>query len=132
MTKKKILVFATGTATNGGTGAENLIERSRIDDLGIEIVALVSNHPRGGVQAVAEKYAVPFHFFSSGTWTAEEYQQVLKKFPHDLVALSGWLKPVRGNDGTRTINIHPARLPRFGGPRSPAGFQLIAALVRRC
>jgi phosphoribosylglycinamide formyltransferase 1 len=117
MAKKKILVFATGTATSGGSGADNLIRRSKIDDLGIEIIGLVSNHARGGVYSVAQSHGIPFHFFSSGTWSAKEYQQVFKKFPHDLVALSGWLKPVRGNNGARTINIHPARLPRFGGTK---------------
>src|SRR5258708_5873832 len=102
MTPKKILVFASGTATGGGTGADNLILRSRLDNLGIEIVGLVSNHARGGVYKVAQKYGIPFHFFSSGTWSGDEYQQVFKKFPHDLLVLSGYSKPVRGNDGTRT------------------------------
>lgn len=115
MSKKKVLVFATGTATGGASGAENLIQRSKIDDLGVEIVAIVSNHPHGGAYRVAQKNSVPFHHFSSGTWSAAEYQQIFRRFPHDIVALSGWLKPVRGNDRTRTINIHPARLPRFGG-----------------
>ncbi len=115
--KKKILVFASGTAEGGGSGADNLIRRSKIDDLNIEIVGFVSNHARGGVYNVAQNHVIPFRYFSSGTWSAEEYQHVLKQFPHDLVALSGWLKPMRGNDKTCTINIHPARLPRFGGPR---------------
>src|SRR3989344_7385466 len=115
MAKKGILVFASGTATGGASGAENLVQRSKIDDLDVEIVAIVSNHPHGGAYRVAQKYSVPFHHFSSGTWSAAEYQQIFKRFPHDIVALSGWLKPVRGNDRTRTINIHPARLPRFGG-----------------
>ena len=115
MIKKKVLVFASGTATGGASGAENLIERARIDELNIEIVAIVSNHPHGGAYDVAQKHGVPFYYFSSGTWSAAEYRQIFKKFPQDIVALSGWLKPVRGNDKTRTINIHPARLPRFGG-----------------
>ncbi len=69
MTPKKILVFASGTATGGGSGADNLVRRSKIDDLGIEIVALVSNHAQGGIYNVAQKHSVPFHFFSSGTWS---------------------------------------------------------------
>ncbi len=32
------------------------------------------------------------------------------------MALSGWLKLVTGLDPKKTFNIHPAPLPRFGGP----------------
>ena len=60
MARKKILVFASGTAGGGGSGADNLIRRSKIDDLNIEIVGLVSNHPRGGVFNVAQNHVIPF------------------------------------------------------------------------
>ena len=117
MQTKKILLFASGSANGGGSGSENLVRRSKIDDFNIEIIAVVSNHAHGGVQRYAEMHCVPFYFFSSGEWSAPEYREIFQKYPHDLLALSGWLKPMRGNDKTRTINIHPARLPRFGGKR---------------
>jgi phosphoribosylglycinamide formyltransferase-1 len=37
-------------------------------------------------------------------------------FPHDFIALSGWLKLVVGLNPGITFNIHPGPLPEFGGP----------------
>ena len=50
MDRPKIVVFASGTKDNGGSGFENLVEASRTGILDAEIVAVVSNHERGGVR----------------------------------------------------------------------------------
>jgi phosphoribosylglycinamide formyltransferase-1 len=110
----KAVVFASGTKTGGGSGFENLVRHSRFGTLSAEVVAVVSNHADGGVKEKAEALAVPFRHFS-GPWSGDLYQSIVREFGGEWFLLSGWLKPARGLDPRRTVNIHPAPLPRFGG-----------------
>ena len=112
MNKPKLIVFASGTKMSGGSGFENLIKATRNKILNADII-VVSNHENGGVREKADKLEIPFVYFA-GPWTAENYQIIVKDA--DFVALSGWLKLVTGLDPKKTFNIHPAPLPRFGGP----------------
>jgi phosphoribosylglycinamide formyltransferase 1 len=131
--KKKIIVFASGTKDGGGTGFENLVNATKNDILGAEIMTVVSNHQKGGVRERADRLGIPFVYFparkipDSGEFvdkegnvvdpsefaTAENYRKLVEGA--DLVCLSGWLKLVTGLDPRKTINIHPGPLPRFGG-----------------
>lgn len=111
---KKLIIFASGSKDGGGSGFQELVENSRTGVLKVEIVAIVSNHEDGGVRKRADKLKIPFEHFA-GPWVAEEYQKIIKKYKADFTALSGWLKLVHGLDPTKTINIHPAPLPQFGG-----------------
>jgi phosphoribosylglycinamide formyltransferase-1 len=110
----RLIIFASGTSTGGGSGFQELVRQSRTSILQAEIVAVVSNCTSGGVKAIADTYGVPFVHFSS-PWTTEAYRQILATHRAEWVALSGWLKPVRGLDPRRTFNIHPGPLPQFGG-----------------
>lgn len=121
------IVFASGTASGGGSGFWNLVERSRDGMLSARIVAVVSNHPDGGVKAKADILAIPFRHFV-GPWTAESYRAIAEELGGEWFLLSGWLKPVRGLDSRRTINIHPAPLPGFGG-RGMYGLKLHQAVL---
>lgn len=115
--KPKGIIFASGTEIDGGTGAENLAVE--LPDL---FVAMISNHERGGVMKRSKAVGMPFFYFP-GPYTQEGYREVVKKVckktnvsEGDLwYVLSGWFKKVYGLDPARTINIHPASLPRFGG-----------------
>src|SRR3989338_5086190 len=111
MSKPKLIIFASGKRSGGGSGFENL-ERSK--DLDADIVAVVSNHERGGVHERAAQLGIPFIYFP-GPYDAEHYQEVVRKSfeaePAPLegeaslmgwVALSGWLKHVSGLDPART------------------------------
>lgn len=121
-----LVVFASGTASGGGSGFENLVQASRRKlpfdsaqgnspcELDAEIVAVVSNHERGGVAQRAQKLGIPF-IYMPAPWDAEHYQQVVADAGAEWVALSGWLKKVEGLDPRRTFNIHPALLSDFGG-----------------
>src|SRR3989338_6237777 len=111
---KRLIVFASGAKSGGGSGFQNLVEGSRTGILNARIVAVVSNYAEGGVRERAEKLGVPFVHFS-GPWRAEKYKKIVQEHNAEWVALSGWLKLVRGLDPTRTINIHTGPLPRFGG-----------------
>jgi phosphoribosylglycinamide formyltransferase 1 len=112
---KKLLVFASGSKDGGGSGFQELVENSRTGVLEAEIVAVVSSYEHGGVRKKADALGVPFVYFPLPR-EAEDYQQIVKKIGADFVALSGWLKIVKGLDPAKTINIHPGPLPHFGGP----------------
>src|SRR6266853_3160370 len=97
MKKPKLIIFASGTKTGGGSGFENLVKsnRSKSGDLNADIVAVVSNHEHGGVREKADRLKVPFIYFTE-PWTSDKYQEIASKA--DFVALSGWLKLVTGLD----------------------------------
>jgi len=114
-TKPKLIIFASGTKTGGGSGFENLVLAERRGDLKATIVAVVSNHENGGVRERADRLKIPFIYFP-GPFTAAAYQEIIKKTGAEYIALSGWLKLVLGLDPRKTFNIHPGPLPRFGGP----------------
>src|SRR3989344_1572175 len=58
--RPKIIVFASGKRSGGGSGFENL---ARSKDLDADIVAVVSNHERGGIHERAAQLGVPFVYF---------------------------------------------------------------------
>lgn len=114
--KKRILIFASGDKSGGGSGFQEMVERSRTEPaiLRAEIVAVVSNHENGGVRQKASKLGVHFIHFP-GPFTPEEYKKIFLSSEADYVMCSGWLKPVKGLPEEKVINIHPGPLPRFGG-----------------
>jgi len=115
--KIRILVFASGDATGGGSGFQELVEFSRTDPpvLDAQIVGVVSNHQNGGVRKKADALQIPFDYWL-GPYDAKGYRSFVEKYKADFVMCSGWLKFVRGLDPAKTVNIHPGPLPRFGGP----------------
>lgn len=117
MKKPNILVFASGDATGGGSGFQELVEFSRTEPpvLNANIVGVISNHAHGGVAQKAKKLGVDFLYLSE-PFVASRYSALVRNFEADFVMLSGWLKFVRGLDPQKTINIHPGPLPMFGGP----------------
>lgn len=115
--KSRILVLASGTKTDGGSGFQELVEQSRTDRpiLDAEIVGVVSNHANGGVYQKAEILHIPFVHFKP-PYDAASHQRLVAEFRADYVMCSGCLWFVRGLDPATTINIHPGPLPDFGGP----------------
>lgn len=112
---KKLIIFASGTSTGGGSGFNTVALKVKSGDIrNTEIVAVVSNHQHGGVREKADRLGIPFIYFK-GPYTAESYQKIAKDTGADFAALSGWIKPVRGLDPRTTFNIHPGPLPKFGG-----------------
>ncbi|MBI4458229.1 phosphoribosylglycinamide formyltransferase [Candidatus Uhrbacteria bacterium] len=109
-----LIVFASGSKDGGGSGFGQLVAARNRGSLRARIVAVVSNHADGGVRSRAEALGIPFIHFD-GPWEAQAYRDLVAKIGAEWVALSGWLKPVRGLDPARTFNIHPGPLPRFGG-----------------
>lgn len=111
---KRIIVFASGSKDGGGSGFRKLVESFLSGILNAEIVAVVSNYPNGGVKRIADEFGVNFIYFP-GPFNAAEYREIVERYDPDLIALSGWIKFVRGLDPRITINIHPGPLPKYGG-----------------
>ncbi len=128
--KPNVIVFASGTKTGGGSGARNLVLKSRGSnpELKADIVAFVSEHAEGGVSRYANDLGIPFEhlkgpFPTSGLDNAAALQDVVdtratllaQKYKADFVVLSGFIKRLTCFDPATTINIHPALLSQLGG-----------------
>lgn len=116
VSKKRLLVFASGDTEGGGSGFQELVEFSRTNPpiLDAEIVGVISNYEWGGVYEKANVLGIPFKFWKA-PFNILGYQKYFQEFRADFVMCSGWLKLVRGLDPRKTINIHPGPLPEFGG-----------------
>jgi len=125
---KKIIVFASGSADGGGSGFRKLAESSLTGILNAEIAAVVSNYPDGGVKKIADTFGTNF-IYLPGPFETAEYRKIVERYDPDLIALSGWIKHVKGLDPRMTINIHPGPLPEFGG-RGMHGHHVHEAIIR--
>lgn len=117
-TYPKLLIFASGSKTGGGSGFENLVHAVDKGILEADIVGVVSNYEHGGVREKADRLEIPFIHFPApytGDDMAMRYQDIVKQTGAEFIALSGWLKMVVGLDPKVTFNIHPGPLPTFGG-----------------
>jgi len=113
MPKPRILVFASGSKEGGGSGFQELVENSRTGVLEAEIIGVVSNILRGGVQRKSMNLKIPFYHMDK--FAEQNYQRIMERLKPDYICLSGWLKFVRRLPVCRTINIHPGIPGRFGG-----------------
>ncbi len=116
MKKPRLLVFASGGVTNGGSGFGKLVEATQTGALQADIVAVVSNHPFGGVYEKAKHSKTHFIHFPGPFDDTSFYEGIVESTRPDFIALSGWLKLAKGLNPWNTFNIHPGPLPRFGGP----------------
>lgn len=118
--KVKVAVFASGT----GTDFLALVKASMAQDLGWEVVILVTNNPEAGAIDKAKANNIPFvcinskDFIKKGDFS-KSLLNVLEQHETDLIALAGYLRKVPARIIERyqgkIINIHPALLPAFGG-----------------
>lgn len=105
----KLLVFNSGS----GSGFQELVENSWTGVLNAKIVGLVTNDLKYTCINRAKTLGIPV--YHQKVFDEKEYQNIINHFRANYVALSGWLKPVKGLDPSTTINIHPGPLPNFGG-----------------
>ena len=108
MKRMRVAVLVSGT----GRSLENLLHLEREGKLPTRIVLVVSS--RAGVRAldIAETFGVP-----SRVLPPEEVTAALDEVEPDLVVMAGYTRlwPIPERYVGRTINIHPALLPRHGG-----------------
>lgn len=116
--KPRIWVLATGESGTdaGGSGVREMVEYTKTEPaiLNAEIVGVTSNYPAGGVFTKAAKLGIPFEYWP-GPFTAQGYRSRFEALGADYTMCSGWLRSVSGLSVARTLNIHPALLPGFGG-----------------
>ena len=101
----------------------DLLYRWRIDELPMDVTAVVSNHPRELIGHVELK-ALPFHHLPmSGSKAAQEAQllALIEETGTELVVLARYMQilsdDLAGRLAGRCINIHHSFLPGFKGAK---------------
>ena len=102
-----------------------IIDACKSGDIKAKTVIIISNNSRSGVSFKAKQAGIPFYHLSSDTHSNPKeldatILDALIKYHVDLVILAGYDRKL----GTKTlgyyrgkvINIHPSRLPKYGGP----------------
>ena len=83
------------------------------------VVLVISNRAEAGGVALAREHGIPVHVLEDIS-DPEEWRRELTAAGAGLVVLAGYLKrvpaPVVREWRGRIINVHPALLPRHGGP----------------
>jgi len=112
----RIAVFASGRGTN----AANLADYFSNHPVA-RVSLIVTNNPRAGVVEEAAKRSLPVLVMSEeDVRTGVAVAEMLKKDDTDVILLAGYLKLVpealiKAFEG-KIANLHPALLPRHGGP----------------
>lgn len=114
--KTAIAIFASGSGTN----AEKIMQHFQAHD-SISIKLLVCNRKDAGVWEKAKAYKIPGVYCpKSRFYESNDIVNILKEEGIDWIVLSGFLLKIGKNIldcyPNRIINIHPALLPKYGGP----------------
>jgi formyltetrahydrofolate deformylase len=102
----------------------DLLYRSRIGELNMEVVGIVSNHPRE-VMRISVIGDIPFHYLPVTKETKPQQEQqikeVIERSRAELVVLARYMQilsdDMAGHLSERCINIHHAFLPSFKGAK---------------
>ncbi len=113
---KRIALFASGNGTNAEAICEHL--QGRTD---MEVALMICNRREAGVYGRMERFGVPCMTCLKADWaTGEGVLKTLKEKGIDFIVLAGFLAKVPDAiiDAypRRIVNLHPALLPRHGGP----------------
>jgi formyltetrahydrofolate-dependent phosphoribosylglycinamide formyltransferase len=117
----EVAVFASG----GGTNLQSLVDAIRDGSLKANIAAVVSNNSAAYALERARKAGIAtYHISQKKHPNSSEYlealETILNKHAIDFIVLAGYMKllplPIVKEYYGRIINIHPALLPKFGGP----------------
>jgi phosphoribosylglycinamide formyltransferase 1 len=117
---KRVVILASGAGSN----AQALLDR---DDLGAEIVAVVTDVPSAGVLKRAADAGVEgvcvdrTAYENRATWESALTAQVADRAP-DLVVLAGFMRILSADFVRRwpILNVHPSLLPAFPGAHAVA------------
>lgn len=114
--KSNIAIFASGTGSNALKIIEYFANRSDVS-----VALIVTNRKDAGVLDHAVKYQIPSLVISKKLLGDKSYMlEKLSALSIDFIVLAGFLLliPEFLVEGfvRKMVNIHPALLPRFGGP----------------
>jgi phosphoribosylglycinamide formyltransferase-1 len=116
----RIAVFASG----GGSNLGALLTRFP-PGAARQVTLVISDRPQAGALARARAVGIPCVVLRPVDFaTADEYGerllQTLREHRSDLIVLAGFLRRIPRNVieayPWRILNVHPALLPKFGGP----------------
>ncbi len=113
-------------ASGGGSNFRAIAEHARAGHMpGVEIVLLVTNNTGSGAATFARERGIEVAHISGRTHPDDADRQrwlleILGRHGVGLLVLAGYMKllppaVIRRYAG-RILNVHPALLPRFGGP----------------
>lgn len=130
MSKKKIIIFASGNGSN----AENIIKYFR-NTQKAEVEAVFSNNRTAKVLKRAHDLNVKaLHFDREALYQSQEVLNLLKDMQPDLIVLAGflWIFPqnILETFPNKVINLHPALLPKYGG-KGMYGMNVHRAIVEK-
>lgn len=111
----RLAVFASGK----GSTAETLLQRFTPDETK-DVAVIITNNPQAGVLGIARNYNVPVEIICCDRWSDGEFiNQILEEHDVNVIAELGYLKklPVEVVEKFqgRSLNLHPALLPKYGG-----------------
>jgi formyltetrahydrofolate-dependent phosphoribosylglycinamide formyltransferase len=117
MKKKRLAVLASGSGTNFDAIAAHL--ESEGIGAAAQLCLVASNRANAPVLDKARARNIPAALIVNPS-SGEELGSLLRQYDIDLVALAGYLKLVPRSViqayAERILNVHPALLPRHGGP----------------
>lgn len=112
-------------ASHTGTNLQALLDACRQGALAAEPVLVISNNHNSGALQKAEAAGIPAIHLSRKTCNGnlqqldQEMRLCLQQHGAQWIVLAGYLRPVGKLVleawGNRIINIHPGKLPEFGG-----------------
>jgi len=114
--KKRIAIFASGSGSN----AQKIMEHFK-RSTEAEVVLVLTNNPQAYVLQRADNFEIPSHIFTRREfYETDDVIRLLKNLQVDLIVLAGflWLVPesLLHAFPNKVINLHPALLPKYGGP----------------
>jgi len=115
--KIRACVFISGQGTN----LLSIIKSSRNYDFPIKIVLIISNKKNAYGLKIAQKYSLPYKFFSSSNQNIFERKclTIFKKEKINFLCLAGFMKVLSKkfikSFRYKIINIHPSLLPKYKG-----------------
>lgn len=118
---KNLVVFASGSGSNFKSIYNN-IEKNEIEDTRISL--LISNNPKSKVVSFAEENSIDTFIANHSRYPdRDEYVSKLinkiAEYRPELIVLAGYMKLIPEEIveafSDMIINIHPGKLPEFGG-----------------
>jgi phosphoribosylglycinamide formyltransferase-1 len=112
-------------ASHGGSNMQAIIDAIEAGRLAARIVLVISNNSSSGAIERAGRHGLPRKHISGATHAGEgaedeAIRDALIAAGADVVVLAGYMKRIGPATlaafGGRILNIHPALLPRHGGP----------------
>ncbi len=119
--KKRIAIFGSG----GGSNAQVLLDAMKEPGYPAEAVLIFSNKAEAGIlQRGKDAGVMTLYLDPKGYDSREKFDQavanILREAKVELICFAGYMRIVTqvlvGAFEGRILNVHPALLPKFGGP----------------